>query len=88
MLQYCDESAHLSIFAKTFTLKSLAMIAIIIKVHSYIALRLVHGTVQSTLHFTPGRPLHSSALSTSLGSIEPHCNYCTKIICSYIHLRL
>ena len=26
----------------------------------------------------PGRPVHSNAISTSLGSIQPRCNYCTK----------
>ena len=25
---------------------------------------------------TPGRPVHSNAILTSLGSIQPHCNYC------------
>ena len=41
-----------------------------VKVHSYIARYPVLGTVQSVLHFTPGRPVHSNAISTSLGSRE------------------
>ena len=42
--------------------------------------------VQSALHFTPGRPVHSNKLSTSLGSIKQRCNYCAKTIRSDIHL--
>ena len=37
------------------------------------------------LHFTPGRPVHSITNSTSLGSIEPRCNYYAKTIRSHIH---
>ena len=33
----------------------------------------------------PGRPVHSKAISTSLGSIQPRCNCCTKAIRSHIH---
>ena len=36
----------------------------------------------------PGRPVHPNAISTSLGSIQPLCNYCTKTIRSYIHLSV
>ena len=32
----------------------------------------------------PGRPVHY----TSLGSIQPCCNYCIKTICSDIHLSV
>ena len=42
-------------------------------------------TAQSALHFTPGRPVHSNTNLISLGSIQPHCNYCMKTICSHIH---
>ena len=56
-----------------------------IEISSYIAHYPVLGTAQSALHFTPDRPVHSNAISTSLGSIQPHCNYCTKTIHSDIH---
>ena len=36
----------------------------------------------------PGRPVHSIAISTSLGSIQPCCTHCAKTIHSYIHLSL
>ena len=32
-----------------------------------------------------GRPVHSSANSTTLGIIQPCCNYCAKTIRSHIH---
>ena len=91
-------------------------------------LYIVHRTVQSTLHFTPGGPVHSKAsppadlfipklhprrtcsfqsfipggpvhskasppggpvhskaISTSLGSIRPRCNYCAKSSRSHIY---
>ena len=37
----------------------------------------VLGTVQSALHFTPGRPVHSNANSASPGStgLRPRCNF-------------
>ena len=38
-----------------------------VKVCSYIARYPVHRTAQSALHFTPGRPVHSKDISTSLG---------------------
>ena len=47
------------------------------KVCSYIALYPVHRIIQNTVHFTPWL-VHSSANLTSLGSIQPCCNYCTK----------
>ena len=31
----------------------------------------------------PGRPVHSNIISTSLGNIQPCCNYCSKI---FIHI--
>ena len=55
-----------------------------VKVRSYTALFLVPGTAQSTLHFTPGRLVHSNAISTSLGSIQPCYNYCTNYIPSTV----
>ena len=45
------------------------------KVHSYIALYQVLVTTQGA---PPNRPVHSNAILTSLGNIQPHCNYCTK----------
>ena len=48
----------------------------------------VFGTVQSALHFTPGRPVHSNAISTSLVSIQPCCNYWPKTICFDIDIHL
>ena len=33
------------------------------KAHSYLTQYLVHGTVQITLHFTPGRPVYTSPLA-------------------------
>ena len=36
----------------------------------------------------PGRPVHSNAILTSLGSIQPYCNCCTKTIRSDIHLSV
>ena len=45
----------------------------------------VLGAVQSTLCFTPGRPVHSKSNQTSLGSIQPHCNSCTKTFHSHVH---
>ena len=39
---------------------------------SYIALYPVLWTVQSTLHYFPGRPVHSDTISASLGSIQPY----------------
>ena len=56
-----------------------------VKVSSYIARYPVFRTAQSVLHFTPGRPVHSKAFSTSMGSIQPRCNYCAKTIRSHIH---
>jgi len=35
-------------------------------------------TAQSV--FLPGRPVHLNTISTSLGSIQPHCNFCTKFM--------
>ena len=34
----------------------------------------------------PGRPVPLNTDSTSLGSIQPCCNYCTKTIHSFINL--
>ena len=39
----------------------------------YVAQYPVRWPAQSALHFTPGRPVHSSTNSTSLGSIQPCC---------------
>ena len=36
----------------------------------------------------PGRPVHSNAISTSLGSIQPCYNDCTKTIRSHIHVSV
>ena len=58
------------------------------KVCSNVAQSPVHQTTQSTLHFTPGRPVHSNANVTYLGSIQPHCNYCDKTICAHIKILL
>ena len=33
----------------------------------------------------PGRHVHSNAISTSLGSIQPRCSYCAKTVRSDIH---
>ena len=52
----------------------LAFVVKIKKVSSYIARYPVFGTAQSALHFTPGRPVHSKAISTSRGIIQPRCN--------------
>ena len=41
-----------------------------VKVSSYIARYPVLRTAQSALHFIPGRPVHSKAILTSLGSIS------------------
>ena len=51
------------------------------KVRSYI----VRRTVQSYVHFIPDKSVHSNTNSTSLGSIQPRCNYCAKTICSHTH---
>ena len=59
-----------------------------VKVHSYIARYQVLGTAQRVQPFPPGKPVHSNAISTSLGSIQPCCNYCVKTIHSHIHLCL
>ena len=40
--------------------------SLIKKVSSYIARHPVLRTAQSALHFTPGRPVHSKAITTSL----------------------
>ena len=56
-----------------------------VKVSSYIARYPVCRTAQSALHFTPGRPVNSKAISTSLGSIQPRCNCCAKNIRLNIH---
>ena len=44
---------------------------------------LLYGAVSSRLEhskrftlYPPGRPMHSDSNSTSLGSIQPRCNYC------------
>ena len=56
------------------------------KIRSYIARYPVLGTAQNALHFTAcGRPVHSNANSTSLGSIQSRCNYCAKNIRSHSH---
>ena len=53
------------------------------KESSYTTQYRVLWAVQSALHFTPSRPVHSNANSTSLGSIQPYRNYCRKIIRSH-----
>ena len=55
-----------------------------VKVRSCIAQYPARMTAQSALHFTPSRPVHSKAISTSLGSIQPRCN-CVKTIRSHFH---
>ena len=46
----------------------------------FIAQYPVCWTIQSTLHFLPGRYVHEFwQLSISLGIIQPSCNFCTKI---------
>ena len=51
---------------RLFTLIKDKTDCILENVRFYIAWYPVLGTVQSTLHFTPGRPVHSNAISTSL----------------------
>ena len=43
----------------------------------------VNLTVQSTHNNSPGKPVHTNASSTSLGSIQPHSNYCVINYCSH-----
>ena len=59
-----------------------------LKVPSYITRYPVLGSIQSASHFTPWKSARSNAISTSLGSIQPCCNYCAKTIFSDIHLCL
>ena len=47
---------------------------------SYIARYPVLRTAQVVLHFTPDRPVPSNTNSTSTGSIQPSCSYCTNTI--------
>ena len=58
------------------------------KVSSDITLYPVLGFTQGALCFTSGRPTHSSANSTSLGSIKLYCNYCAQTIHSYSPLSI
>ena len=44
------------------------------------------GLLKALYTLPPGRPVHSTAISTSLGIIQPRCNYCAKTIRSDIHL--
>lgn len=37
---------------------------------------------------SPGGPVHSNVISTSLRSIQSRCNYCASVIRSHIHLCL
>ena len=55
-----------------------------VKVSSYKELYLVLRTIQSTLHITPNRPVHSNINATYVGSIQPHRYNCTKTS-TYIH---
>ena len=45
-------------------------------------------TAQTLYTSPPGRPVHSNAISTSLGRIQPRCNYCAKTPFICIHLCL
>ena len=64
-------------------LVSVSVLSVIqVMVSSYIVLR----TVQSTLHFSHCRPVHSN--STSLGSIQTICNYCLKTIVSHLSITV